>query len=267
MFAAVLGLAAMVAPGQAQADDLTHSTRTPALTSTAFDQAEQSPMATDDAATADARATPASAPIASLALGVWTSLPGESKDDFARRVGAAIYPFTEASHFEACGTILKETHGTRYRVAMVTSQSQIACMSVALDDPGFTITHETLHTHPNMHSFTPNSEDAQLRPGFKAGYLRYPIDGSDFSSIDYDSGAGYVVAAGRGPFGKPRVLYQNGRDHERDLGRLESYDLAQLAPDAQDAATVAQIVKAGAPVSAQTPRTTVGVTASRKSLP
>lgn len=187
----------------------------------------------------------ASAPLAapSRAIGTWTSKEGESRDDFVLRVAVPLHAYTDKTGFETCGVLMKENQGTRWRLRVTTNQSQLGCLLVSFDDPAFSPTEESLHTHPADGNITPNVHDVALFPrsGFRAGHERYTVNGGDFSPLDYAGGPGYVVTPGGVPFGRPHLLHQEGSaTSRRDLGRLPSMDLAATAPD-EDATWTTQL--------------------------
>jgi hypothetical protein len=176
--------------------------------------------------------SPAQAP--SLTLGMWTSRPGEAKEDFIRRVGTIMYAFTVEHGVETCGQLLKEKDGDRYRLPVVTNLSQIGCISVTIEDPDFDTVGETVHTHPRLYNITPSVQDRALFPGRGMSPKdRYSIENAqNFSKVDYAHGPGYVVVPGAIFFG-PSVLYQHGPGEHRRVGGLVKHmtpDLAQ--PDA-----------------------------------
>lgn len=181
--------------------------------------------------------SPAAAP--SLAVGTWTSAPGESKDQFMLRVAVPLQAFTEATGFEACGVIAHERQGgSRMRVQVVTNQSHMGCLEVAFDDPDFEIPavvhdRESIHTHPKGSNIRPNAQDVALFPGrgMRAGHERFNLESNDFSKLDYEAGPGYVVVPGEPLWGRPKLLHQEGLDTRRNVGRLPKVDFAATVPD------------------------------------
>lgn len=181
--------------------------------------------------------SPAAAP--SLAVGTWTSAPGESKDQFMLRVAVPLHAFTEATGFEACGVIAHERNGgSRMRVQVVTNQSQMGCLEIAFDDPDFEIPvmvhdRESIHTHPKGSNIRPNAQDVALFPGrgMRAGHERFNLESETFSKLDYEAGPGYVVVPGQFLGGSAKLLHQEGPDTKRNVGRLPKLDLAATVPD------------------------------------
>lgn len=178
----------------------------------------------------------ASAPSAapSSLLGVWTSRAGETQETFIRRLAVPMHAYTAQSGFEACGLLTQSHDGSQWRVVVTTNQSHMGCIEVGVDDPQFTITGESIHTHPSqVRLIIPNKADAALFPGrgMTPGDGRYQPDSNDFSEIDYQGGPGYVVIPG-GVFSGPRLLHQNGSPASRtDLGRLPVVDQLATLPD------------------------------------
>lgn len=199
------------------------------------------------------------APGHSVPLGVWTSRPGESQDDFMRRLAVPLRTYTDRTGFEACGVIQHEVTGERMRVYVSTNQSQMGCVFTVPDDSSFAPATRSvsIHTHPGGHSITPNVADAALFSGFLPGMGRYDLHSNRFSNQDYAQGAGYVVIPGAEVFGHPRLLYQDHRAGvERDLGRLPKLTLADVPPDAPQ--SISPTTSRLAQVESPSPATVIG---------
>ena len=134
-------------------------------------------------------------------LGVIDSLPGETKHEYMLRVGQILDRFTAVSGHEGCGGIMVNKTGDAWRVRLITNRSQVACVNMIFNEPGYTLTDETIHSHPlpRHGSIYANIQDQRLR-GFKCG-RRLRIDDADFSPDDLKNGPGYLVARGK-------LLYQ-----------------------------------------------------------
>lgn len=130
-------------------------------------------------------------------LGVVDSREGESKNEYMLRVGQILDRFTVASGHEGCGIIMENKAGDAWRVRLITNRSQVACVSMLFDEPGYHLTDETIHSHPQPRGgiVYANFQDQTLR-GFDCG-RRLAIDDADFSPGDLENGPGYLVARGK----------------------------------------------------------------------
>lgn len=176
---------------------------------------------------------PTSAP--SVALGTWTSKPGESREDFVKRLAVPMHDYTAQTRFEACGILAHNMKTDQWRVQVTTNHSHMGCIEVLFDDPDFIPQPLSIHTHPKGGGVTPNAQDVAMFPqrGMRVGYGRMSLDSEDFSQIDYTGGAGYVVLPGAGLFGSPSVLYQDGTGpaSRQDLGGLPQVSKNDRHPD------------------------------------
>lgn len=201
-----------------------------------------------DASAAQVIANPGAPAVApSLAVGVWTSLAGESKDAFVQRVGASLTAYTREHGVEVCGRLMKARAGTGWRLPVTTSDSHFGCLFVALDDFDYVATDETVHTHPYIGSAHPSVQDVALFPGhgMAVGGMRQYLQPENFSAQDISAGPGYVIVPPSGPFGRAKVLYQHGPGTVRQVG---SVDRDQVQPDSVDRWTA--MVESGTEASA-----------------
>jgi hypothetical protein len=138
-----------------------------------------------------------SPPLAYVDLGVIDSTPGEAKADYMLRVATVLDQFTTVSGHEACGVIMQRTDDSGWRVRLTTNRSQLGCVRMLFDEPGYVFTDETIHSHPNPRwssSLHANAQDSRLR-GFGCGD-RILVHDEDFSPGDLANGPGYLVAEG-----------------------------------------------------------------------
>lgn len=152
-------------------------------------------------------------------VGTYTSAPGESYEAFVVRVAKILNTWTQQNGKEACGEFSKAADGT-YAIQLTTERAQVMCIFNLTPLPGTTLVGDSLHSHPTP---TDRSGDYQMtdedRAAFKAvGDWEHAAksnrwvhgDGSlaDFSTDDYDSGPGFLVARGK-------LMYQHGRHTAR----------------------------------------------------
>lgn len=130
-------------------------------------------------------------------LGVVNSRPEEAQNDFLMRVARVLDRFTRTSGHEACGAIMASADNTRWRVRLITNRSQLGCVRMMFDEPGFVLTPDTIHSHPlpNRGRLYANARDQVLR-GFRCGTPVIVHDES-FSKSDVANSRGYLVAQGQ----------------------------------------------------------------------
>lgn len=134
---------------------------------------------------------------------------GETFEQTLVRASSVAATFTRQSGFEACALVCTnnlEQGGFR----LTTNFSQVGCLTrhePASCPAGFSMTNETLHTHPEIFQARANPVDA-IFTGQRRGRL-LKIEPNDFSPGDRRNGPGYLVAMGR-------VLHQTGKGHEHD---------------------------------------------------
>jgi len=146
------------------------------------------------------------------------SKDGETLDDFALRMGIWFRNFTTTSGYEACGPVLVNGTGNGWAVPVVTNLSQQGCVMGDHSVEGFANTGVTIHSHPVERLVAPNAQDRTFMRGqsarFEAKRLsRLKTDPGVFSSTDFASGPGYLVANGQ-------VMFQAGRKAVRVVGTL-----------------------------------------------
>lgn len=144
--------------------------------------------------------------------------PGETRDGFLLRVGAALFAFSARTQLEACGTIAERADGQRWAVDAYTYRSHVFCLSLAENvAPGFVTTGLAIHSHPTKHAFSATEADrAFLGIPQSDRPVTVRVQRPEwFSSGDYDNGPGYL-ATERG------VLFQEGRGGERLLGHYST---------------------------------------------
>ncbi len=166
------------------------------------------------AAMAPAFAAPSLTHVAEL-----VSEQGEHLEDFVLRIAPMLDRYTRETGFEACGMVAQSPDGERFGVRLGTSQGAMTCEMRRSNVPaGMTALRLSIHSHPHKPTILPTAADVAFYAGTQAANGRMVlrgrpqrVGGAFFSSGDYASGPGYLVSDGR-------VLYQEGKGSERDLG-------------------------------------------------
>ncbi|HHC8922789.1 TPA: hypothetical protein ACN3MR_004284 [Stenotrophomonas maltophilia] len=141
------------------------------------------------------------------------SLPGESLDTFAKRVGPRLRAYSDATGFEACGVLA--TDGERFSVVVGTNFGYMACVSSSqFVLEGFRHAGATIHSHGKQGRFHPTKTDLLLMgETFAGGRPSLAVVHGQalnaFSDADRRSGAGYLAGE------DGRVFFQgNGTTRE-----------------------------------------------------
>ncbi|RRU72231.1 hypothetical protein [Stenotrophomonas maltophilia] len=177
----------------------------------------------DDAtaiATTVRRPTGQEAKVPTWVVDTLLSEPGQTKDEFIRRVASYLDRLTAHTGAEACGELSTSPKGDQWGVRIVTQNSQLHCLIVKPNAPfDFIATGEIIHSHPREGLLTLSAHTARLMSvldpkskRYSAGQSRH-VSPEKFSDADYSAGRGYLVANGR-------LLYQAGVGTERDLGSI-----------------------------------------------
>ena len=122
--------------------------------------------------------------------------------------------------------------GERFGVRLGTSQGAMTCEMRRSNVPeGMTALRLSIHTHPHKRVVMPTASDVAFYAGTQASNGRMilrgrpeQVGGAYFSVGDYASGPGYLVSQGR-------VLYQEGKGTERDLGAYASDETLMAKAD------------------------------------
>lgn len=144
---------------------------------------------------------------------------GEPLEYFLLRIAPVLDRYTRETGFEACGLVSQTPDGNRFGVRLGTSKGAMTCEILRSNVPaGMTGLRLSIHSHPHKTTILPTAADVAFYAGTQAEngtmVLRgrpQRVGGALFSTGDYASGPGYLVSNGR-------VLYQEGKGSERDLG-------------------------------------------------
>ena len=150
--------------------------------------------------------TPAQANVAApfLELGSLTSNQGEAKEAFLLRVARVLDNYAGTTQQEACSAIMVNQDHTQWQVRLITNLSHVACARVVFDEPGFTYSGATIHSHPKSEKKTYNDFtvvvineiDTRLVGGLECG-KRLAVEDDKFSLLDRENGEGYLVSRGK----------------------------------------------------------------------
>lgn len=146
---------------------------------------------------------------------VMVSREGENKEDFLRRAGGVLSGYTEHTAFEACASVCQA--GERTGIWATTSKAHGYCGVSQQCPGGFTSTGESIHSHPQVSSYTVNEVDAVFSGFRDRKGARKRVNPAVFSVHDYDGGSGYLATGGA-------LLFQAGRGTERTIGELIDAD-------------------------------------------
>lgn len=166
------------------------------------------------AATAPAVAAPSLTHIAEL-----VSEQGEPLEAFVLRIAPVLDRYTRETGFEACGMVAQSPDSERFGVRLGSTKGAMTCeMRRSNVPPGMAALRLSIHSHPHKPTILPTAADVAFYAGNQAANGRMVlrgrpqrVGGAFFSTGDYASGPGYLVSDGR-------VLYQEGKGSERDLG-------------------------------------------------
>ncbi|MGX5730923.1 hypothetical protein ACWKWK_10370 [Pseudoxanthomonas beigongshangi] len=166
------------------------------------------------AAMAPAFAAPSLTHVAEL-----VSEQGEPLEDFVLRIAPVLDRYTHETGFEACGMVAQSADGERFGVRLGSTKGAMTCEMRRSNVPeGMTALRLSIHSHPHKPVVMPTAADVSFYAGTQASNGRMilrgrpeRVGGAYFSAADYASGPGYLVSEGR-------VLYQQGKGTERDLG-------------------------------------------------
>ncbi len=161
-------------------------------------------------------------------LGTFISQPGENKNRFLTRVGNFLATYTKNHGWEACGMIEQAKQGEGWVVNLITNGSQIGCMQIEFDTPGFESTPESIHSHPDKYTLQVSQQDIRFQPGWQCGD-RVATSPHDFSERDRHNGAGYLVVPSR-MMNKPRLLFQDGGEAQEIAKLSDNHAVAPNQP-------------------------------------
>lgn len=144
---------------------------------------------------------------------------GEPLEDFVLRIAPVLDRYTHETGFEACGMVAQSADGERFGVRLGSTKGAMTCEMRRSNVPeGMTALRLSIHSHPHKPVVMPTAADVSFYAGTQASNGRMiqrgrpeRVGGAFFSVGDYASGPGYLVSEGR-------VLYQQGKGTERDLG-------------------------------------------------
>lgn len=142
---------------------------------------------------------------------IMVSREGEDHEEFLRRAGGLMAAYTDRSEFESCARVC--TSGARTGLFITTSKAHAHCGLSDRCPGGFTPTEDSIHSHPQVSSYTVNEVDAAFS-GFrdKRGTRKHARPEA-FSTYDYASGPGYLATGGQ-------LIHQRGRKTDRVVGEL-----------------------------------------------
>ncbi len=127
------------------------------------------------------------------ALGQYLSEPGEGLPDFLKRVGSALYAYTNRTGNEACGLIA--TNGERFSVRLGTDGVQRGCAIHHSDiEGGFQSTGESIHSHPTRTTRLADRDKAWMAAYGMPMASNWNINRKvGFSPEDFTGGPGWLV--------------------------------------------------------------------------
>lgn len=164
-----------------------------------------------------------------VTVGNLQSRPDETKEVFMRRAARFLEEFTAMTGFEGCGRIWVSADGGTWEVPLTSNEAHINCVTTNRVVHGFTMTGESIHSHPGpgQASYRVNAADRVFSGNRDKLHALKRSDGETFSKTDLKGNAGYLAAHGR-------LLYHSGGGAETvvDLGSTE--DVAHGANFAGD---------------------------------
>jgi hypothetical protein len=151
-----------------------------------------------------------------------TSNPGETDRDFIVRTGTWLRNFTVSGGYEGCSNICRAPDG-RLGAILATNNSHFACSLTSRCPEGFTLTGDSIHSHPasyanirfNEADIAYMSDVAPSRQVLMNQRMR--VDARRFSDPDIESGPGYLVT-------DTNILYQKGPRTTRVFAELPPLD-------------------------------------------
>lgn len=144
--------------------------------------------------------------------GALTSVAGEDRAAFLKRVGAALHDYTRSTGFEACTKIW--TRGGLLAVRPTSNGAHVGCVATDLapSGEGWTPDADGMHSHPIHSYYRTNEADALFQGHVASVGVRAHTDGADFSARDFGLSRGYLVNS------EGHLLHQHGRGTVQDLG-------------------------------------------------
>lgn len=144
--------------------------------------------------------------------GALTSVAGEDRATFLKRVGAALHDYTRSTGFEACTRIW--TKGEFLAVRSTSNRAHVGCVTTDLapSGDGWTADVDGIHSHPIHPYYRTNEADVLFQGHVAPVGVRAHTDGTNFSPRDFGSSRGYLVNS------EGHLLHQHGRGTVQDLG-------------------------------------------------
>ena len=160
-----------------------------------------------------------------------TSEANESDRDFIVRTGTWLRNFTVSGGYEGCSNICRAPDG-RLGAILSTNNSHFACSLTSRCPEGFSLTGESIHSHPasyanikfNEADIAFASDVSPSRRVLMNQSMR--IDSGRFSDPDIESGPGYLVT-------DTSILHQSGPRTSRVFAELPPLDPSIIPSDEQ----------------------------------